>query len=282
MIKGFIMSQFKFLQMKRIIFLLTFFSFGIKAEAQELYVFTEPASNIPANLLSARLMSSFYKEKFESGTNIHFMPEVRYGISSKLMVQAQAFISNRETGFVTEGVGLYAQYKFLNNDEVKKHFRMAIYGRTSFNNSDIHQEEIETVGHNSGYEFGVIATQLLHKVALSSSLSFERALNNKNYEFPNEWSNSAMNYTFSVGKLILPKKYTSYDQTNFNLMLEFLGQRLNENGKSYLDIAPSVQFIIKSRARIDLGYRHELYSEMLRTAPNGFVVRFEYNFYNVL
>ncbi|MBA2746240.1 MAG: hypothetical protein H0U44_08455 [Flavisolibacter sp.] len=65
-------------------------------------------------------------------------------------------------------------------------------------------------------------------------------------------------------------------------MLEFLGQRLNENGKSYLDIAPSAQFIIKSRARIDIGYRHELYSDMYRTAPNGFVVRFEYNFYNVI
>ncbi len=276
------MSRFNFFRMKKGLIVLMIFIFGIKAEAQELYVFTEPASNIPANLLSARLMSSFYKEKFESGTNIHFMPEIRYGISSKLMVQAQAFISNRETGYVSEGGGIYAQYKFLNNDEVKKHFRMAAYGRLSYNNSDIHQEEIETVGHNSGFEGGIIATQLLHKVALSSSLSFEQALNNNSYEFPDEWSSSAMNYTFSVGKLMLPKKYTGYDQTNFNLMLEFLGQRLNENGKSYLDIALSVQFIIKSRARIDLGYRHELYSEMLRTAPNGFVVRFEYNFYNVL
>ncbi|RTY89849.1 hypothetical protein [Flavobacterium sp. GT3R68] len=267
--------------MKKIVKLVFFLCLSFQMNAQELFVFTEPASNIPANVLSTRLMSSFYKERYESGTNIHFMPEIRYGISSKLMVQGQAFISNRNENLVYEGGGFYAQYKFLNNDEVKKHFRMAAYGRVSFNNADIHQEEIETVGHNSGFEAGIIGTQLLHKVAISSSLSFEQAMNNESYRFPDEQSNSAINYTLSVGKLMLPKKYTGYDQTNFNLMLEFLGQRLNENGKSYLDIAPSVQFILFSRARLDLGYRHELYSTMYRSAPNGFTFRLEYNFYNV-
>ena len=251
------------------------------SNAQELYVYTEPASNIPAHILSTRLMSSYYKEKDGSGTNIHFMPEIRYGISGKLMIQTQAFISNRNESLYTEGGGIYTQYKFLNIDDIKRHFRMAFYGRASFNRADIHQEEIETVGHNTGYEIGVISTQLLHKVAISSMLSYERAMGNgAQYEFPKTQDNSATNYSLSFGKLILPKKYISYDQTNINIMLEFLGQRLNGNNKSYLDIAPALQFIIKSRTRVDIGYRHELYSTMLRSAPNGFLVRFEYNFYN--
>ena len=79
---------------------------------------------------------------------------------------------------------------------------------------------------------------------------------------------------------MLPKIYTSYKQTNVNLMLEFLGQRLNENKKSYLDIAPSIQFIINSQARVDFGYRKQLYSTMERTAPNGMVLKFEYTFFN--
>ena len=159
---------------------------------------------------------------------------------------------------------------------------MALYGRYSLNKADIHQQELETMGHNTGYEAGFIATQLLHKIALSSSLSYERALdNNPNYKFPITESNSAMNYTLSVGKLMLPKVYTSYKQINVNLMLELLGQRLNENQKSYLDIAPSVQFIINSQARIDLAYRQELYSTMQRTAPNGVILKFEYTFFNV-
>jgi hypothetical protein len=251
------------------------------SSAQELFVFTEPASNMPANVLGGRMMTSFMKKKDGSGTNFHFMPEIMYGFSSKFMLHSQAFISNRGESLVTEGGSVYAQYKFLNLDEVKSHFRMATYSRVSINNADIHQEELETMGHNTGFEVGIIGTQLLHKVALSSMVSYERVFDNGDYEFPDAQSNSAINYTLSVGKLMLPKKYVSYDQTNFNLMLEFLGQRLNQNGKSYLDIAPSMQFIIFSRARLDIGYRHQLYSEMQRSAPNGFVFKFEYNFYNV-
>ena len=78
-----------------------------------------------------------------------------------------------------------------------------------------------------------------------------------------------------------PKKYTNFKQTNINTMIEFVGQTLNENGKSYLDIVPSVQFIINSQARIDFAYKHELYSSMLRSAPNGFYLNLEYNFFNV-
>jgi hypothetical protein len=270
--------------MKKLLIVALLMGSAFYSNAQELFVFTEPASNMPANVLGGRMMTSFMKQKDGDGTNFHMMPEIMYGVSSKFMLHSQAFISNRGNDLVTEGGSIYGQYKFLNNDDVNSHFRMAAYGRASLNNADIHQEELETMGHNTGFEIGVIGTQLLHKVALSSSVSFERVYNNRSYGeyvFPANQSNSAINYTFSAGKLMLPKKYIGYDQTNFNLMLEFLGQRLNDNGKSYLDIAPSMQFIIFSRARLDIGYRHQLYSDMYRSAPNGFVFKFEYNFYNV-
>jgi hypothetical protein len=38
-------------------------------------------------------------------------------------------------------------------------------------------------------------------------------------------------------------------------MVEFVGQTINENGKSYLDVVPAIQFIINSQARVDLAYR---------------------------
>jgi len=251
--------------------------------AQELFVFTEPASNMAAKSLGIRAMNAFMKESDGSKIEYHLMPELMYGVDKSWMVHAQAFISNRvNRGLTTEGGSLYAKYRFLSNDEVHSHFRMAAYGRYSINNSDVHQEEIETMGHNSGYELGLVATKLLHKVALSASASYERALDNgSNNKFPSTQSNDAMNYTLSVGKLMLPKEYTSYKQTNLNLMLELLGQRLNGNGKSYLDVAPSVQLIVNSRARIDIGYRKEIYSNMLRTAPNGLVLKLEYAFFNV-
>ena len=55
-----------------------------------------------------------------------------------------------------------------------------------------------------------------------------------------------------------PKKYTSFKQTNINTMLELIGQTITENGKSYLDVVPSIQFIINSQARIDLGLQKRI------------------------
>jgi hypothetical protein len=266
--------------MKKLILL--FLIFTVQSKAQELFVFTEPASNMPAGSLGLRVGQWIMKEQFKSGYNYHIMPELMYGINKNLMVHTTAFLSNRGNNLVTEGGSLYAKYRFFSSDDFHSHFRLAVFGRFSLNNSDIHQEEIETMGHNSGYETGFIATQLIQKVAINATVSFEKALDNKpNYVFPSGQSSHATNYTLSFGKLIFPKKYVNLKQTNLNLMVEFLGQTLNENGKSFLDVAPSLQFIIHSQARIDLAYRRELYSGMLRTAPNGFYIKMEYTFFSL-
>jgi hypothetical protein len=205
------------------------------------------------------------------------------GISKKIMLHGDVFISNRNKALSTEGGSVYAKYRFLSNDDVQKHFRMAVYGRYSFNNSDIHQQEINLYGHNSGYEAGIIATQLLHKVALSSGVSYLKAMDNgNNHKYPYGSNNSkAINYTLSIGKLMLPKEYRDYKQTNLNLMVEFLNQYNLGSGKYYMDIAPAVQLIFSSVARIDVGYRRELTTTFYRTAPNGLFLRLEYNLFNV-
>ena len=205
-----------------------------------------------------------------------------FGISSKLMVSGGLFFSNRSEVFKGEGGSVYAKYRFLSHDAVQKHFRMAGFGRISYNNSDIHQEEISMYGHNTGVELGLVATQLLQKVALSSSVSYVKAGDNGgNNKFRYGLKNSkALNYTFSAGKLILPGEYKDYRQTNLNLMIEFLSQVNTGSGKYYMDIAPSMQLIFNSQGRLDIGYRKELGMTLSRTAPNGFFVRFEYTFFN--
>ncbi len=249
--------------------------------AQELFMVTDPASNIPANTLSVRVMQSVFKEQIKTGYNYHAMPEITYGISKNLMVRSTVFLSTRSNSIIAEGASFYAKYRFFSTDDVNSHFRMATFGRYSFNKADIHQDEIEIMGHNTGFETGIIATQLIKKVAISSSISFEKAFDNKpDYIFPSNQGDNATNYTLSIGKLMYPKKYTSFKQTNVNLMLEFLGQTINQIGKSYLDVVPSVQFIINSQARIDLGYRQQLYNSMVRSAPNGVYFNLEYNFFN--
>lgn len=249
---------------------------------QELFVITDPASNVPANSLGVNVMQSLFKEEMKSGYNYHFMPEVSYGLNKNIMFRASAFVSNRNNDLVTEGGSFYTKYRFYSSDDLNSHFRLAAYGRYSFNNADIHQEQIETLGHNSGFETGIIATKLIKKVAISSSVSFEKALDNKpNYPFPDNIGDNATNYTLSFGKLMYPKKYTNYKQTNINLMVEFVGQTINENGKSYLDVMPAVQFIFNSQARLDFAYRQELVSSMVRSAPNGFYFNLYYTFFDL-
>lgn len=259
--------------------LLLFISFQIKA--QELFVVTEPASNVPAGSVGVRVGQSFMKDQMEGGAMYNLSPEVTWGINKNLMVRGSAFFSNANNGFQARGGGVYAKYRFFSVDDLQSHFRMAAFGRYSWNNSAINHEAIDLMNGNSGFEAGIVATQLLKKVAISSSLSYGHALDNDRYKFPEFQGNSAMNYTFSIGRLMHPKKYTSFKQTNINTMLEFVGQTVTENGRSYLDVVPSIQFIINSQARIDIAYRKELYNSMERLTSDGFYLKLEYTFFNV-
>ena len=180
-------------------FLIVFTLFLIQGvSAQELFVVTDPASNVPAGSLGIRLGQSIFKEQMQSRYNYHIMPEVTLGINKNLMVRTSMFVSNRSNQLVTEGASFYTKYRFLSTDDLQSHFRMAAFGRFSFNNADIHQEQIEIMGQNTGFETGIVATQLIKKVAISASVSFEKAFDNKSdYKFPTAQSDNATNYTLS-------------------------------------------------------------------------------------
>jgi hypothetical protein len=267
--------------MKNVIFVLLLFAFQ-NVYCQELFLVTDPASNVPANSLGINVMQLLFKEQIKTGYNYHLMPEITYGINKNLMIRGSTFISNRSNKLYTEGGSFMIKYRFFSSDDLHSHFRMAAYIRYGFNRADIHQEQIEILGHNSGFESGVIATKLMNKQAISSSVSFEKAMNNKpNYPFPDNIGNNVTNYTLSFGRLMYPQKYTSFKQTNINLMVEFVGQTINENGKSFLDIVPAIQFILNSQARIDLAYRRQLFNSMIRSAPNGIYFNLYYTFFNL-
>ena len=267
----------------RILFSLIFLFCFQQVNAQELFVYTEPASNMAAKGIGIRLANSLMKETGSEKYNYHFLPEIMWGVSKKIMIHAEGFFSNREHTLNAEGAALYMKYRFYSRDEVHSHFRMAAYARGAYNNSDVHQRVIDLNGHNSGYEAGMIATKLISKLALSVSGSFLHATDNgagNKFQYGNK-NRNAVSYSFSAGKLMLPKNYTDYKQTNLNAMVELLGQMNLHSNKSYLDLAPSVQFIFLSKMRLDIGYRFAMVKDLLRTAENGFLVRFEYNFFNV-
>lgn len=247
------------------------------AQAQELFVYSEPASNMPAHTLGIRASNWLMGERGTGRVNYHFIPELMWGVNKNLMIHAEGFISNRNAGLAAEGMGIYAKYRFFSKDTLYRHFRAAAFGRVTTNNAPIHQEEIMTNGHNSGYTLGLIATQLLHKQALSATFSFERAMDNfGGNEFPARQSQNALNLALSTGRLCYPDRYLHYGQTNLNLMGEVLVQQLLGTNLRYVDFAPSVQLIFNSQTRVDVGYRMELYGNMERTAPSGLLIRVEH------
>ncbi|MCW3089395.1 MAG: hypothetical protein JWP81_464 [Ferruginibacter sp.] len=268
--------------MKQLLFAAILF-LSASCKAQELFSMTEPASNMAAGSISIRIDNSIMDEINSLKINYHLIPAIRFGVSKKLMIQGNAFFSNRNKQFKGEGGSLYAKYRFLSKDALQKHFRMAVFGTVSCNNSDIHQEEINMYGHNTGFEAGIVATQLLYKVALSFTVSMAKAFDNgNNNKYVYGLNNSkVINYSLSFGKLMLPKHYSDFRQTNINLMVETLSQVNTGSGKYYLDVVPTLQFIFNSQSRIDIGYKKQISSTLLRTAPNGFFIRVEHNFFNV-
>lgn len=253
----------------------------VSTRAQELFVFTDPASNVPAGSMAVRIGQSFLKNDMDGGNTYSLSPELTWGMNKNLMFRVAGFFDNAAESLDATGAGFYTKYRFYSIDDMQSHFRMAAFGRYSWNKSMINHQDIDLDGLNSGYEAGIVATQLIKKLALSSTVSYVKALDNHDFVFPAGQGSDAVNYTFSAGRLMHPKKYTNFEQTNVNLMLEFAGQANTVSGKSYLDIMPSVQFIINSQARIDVAYKKELYSSMDRFTTDGVFLKLEYTFFNL-
>jgi hypothetical protein len=222
------------------------------------------------------------------------------GINKDLMGHAIMYISDvHQQSQKVEGFGIYAKYRFLSIDSVQRHFRMAAYGRySSISNPtytvngaiDLHSpsslfraiDEINLEGDNSGVQAGVIATQLIHKLALSSSINYSRAFNNRAGEdlLPGQ-ARDALGYTFSAGYLAYPKIYTNYKQPNLNFYIEFLGKTNLGKARNFMEAAPALQVILNSRTRIDISKRFQLYGNMHRMTKNMLLIRLEYNLFNV-
>ncbi|HEX4374540.1 MAG TPA: hypothetical protein VHZ50_14660, partial [Puia sp.] len=260
--------------MRKIIYCLIIICITVSAAAQELYVSTEPASNMATGSIGIRLNSKLFDMKYKSGYALRLDPEIMFGISKKIMIHLNAYASNMyQQNLKFEGASVYGKYRFYSNDDVHSHFRIAAFGKISLINNPTElqvgnkfygSDEIDIDGNNSGMLSGIVATQLLHKLALSSSVYFIDRFDNLNDPKIPGQSDKAMNYTLSAGYLLLPKEYKNFSQTNFNLYCEFLSSTSLDKKAYYIDAAPAVQFIFNSISRLDFSYRWQLTGNMQR------------------
>lgn len=250
------------------------------AFSQELYVNTEPASNMATHSLGVRLENQgFFDPVYKNRTTM----EVMYGASKWLMIHGSLYTSDfYQNGQRFEGGSVYAKYRFLSVDSVQQHFRGALFAKVSGNNNPVVNQEITVEGDNSGLQSGVVFTKLSHRVALSGSASYLHDWDNAgNYHIPAQYARDAVACTLSAGYLALPKVYRDYKQINMNIYAELLGKTNPGYGQSYLDAAPAVQFIFNSLIRLDFSYRVPLYNSMVRNTENMYLVRLEYNLFNL-
>jgi len=248
--------------------------------AQELYVNTEPASNMATHSLGIRLENqSYFSPVYKNRTTL----EIMYGASKDLMVHGSLYQSDYyQSQQHFEGGSVYAKYRFLSVDSVQSHFRGAVFAKISSINNPLPYQEISLEGDNSGFQTGVVFTKLMHKLALSGSASYLHAYDNDGgYHLPLANASNAVAYTLSAGYLLFPKTYQNYNQVNVNLYFELLGKTNPGYNQNYLDAAPAVQLIFNSVFRVDFSYRAPLWNNMTRISNNNYLVRLEYNIFNI-
>lgn len=255
------------------------------SSAQELYVFSEPASNMPSQSVGVR---QSLKTVFDDNTrdpSFRHNTDIMFGMNKNLMLHAGFGFSDmysKRTQF--ESVRFYAKYRFFSQDAIKKHFRMAAFGEVSHSVNRPTYEELSVEGDQSGFRYGLIATQLLHKLALSATVSNIQVMQKE------RWNKSlsaiapfqAIDYSLSAGYLVLPKTYTSYKQTNLNLYLEVLGQQVTDRKSYFIDIAPAAQLIFNSSIKFNMGYRWQIAGNANRMALDGLFISGEILFLNAL
>ncbi len=256
--------------------------------AQELYPYAEPASNMPAKSISAKLSAMYGKGVHRSDVLQRYSPEVMFGLNKKWMIHTSLGFSNmHENYFYFESARIYAKYRFLSLDDVHKHFRMAAFASATYTRNHLDHNEVNLqYGDQGGIQGGIIATQLWHKFAISGTASISEVLDEVRSlkEYPQPYAFESFNYSVSAGYLVFPRNYTDYKQTNLNIYTELIGGR-NINWpaeKYYVDLAPSLQMIFNSTSKLNLGYRFQLKSDIYRLMKNSFMISYERIFLNAL
>jgi hypothetical protein len=262
--------------------------YAVAVKGQELYVYTEPASNMPAHSVTAKFSANFIgSQQGKQGRLMQrYTPELMWGLNKNWMVHTGATFADMHTlRFRWESAYLYAKYRFLSNDDIHTHFRMAVFADASYTRSPFHFDEISLQGDKSGVQAGLIATQLWNKLAISATVShiqvLDKSRNNKVLYVPGR-NYQAMSYSLSGGYLILPFEYRDYRQTNLNFYGELLAQQSLDRSVYFVDLAPAIQLIFNSNAKLNLGYRFQLKGNMQRMTESSWLISFERTFLNAL
>lgn len=171
-----------------------------------------------------------------------------------------------------EGIHLYSKWRFLSFDHKNEHLRFAIFNELSYIKA-LHLDAYPTLmGDNSGISFGLITTKLYKKAAVSITtvltnfIAYNRKQNSEEIKFK---PGNSLDINLSFGYLLWPRTYKSYKDLNVNIYFEVLDKYYSNatitrndiyintdqfgylRGGNLIYFCPGIQFILKSKTRID-------------------------------
>lgn len=248
-------------------FVIVFFSLlclciaSTSSRAQELFILSEPASNLPKGALAVRLIHMQYENNEPySADEYRIMNAIRlaYGITGRWMIWLQPAFSNHhdddlppdvvnhyhigtQTVFFSNtpqqtrpypyryvGTHFYTKYLFFKRDTQNDHLRASVYAEYSTTYTPHEEAEPNLYDDNQGWGAGLILTRLSQRWAVSYTMGIIRA---RPYEgmSGNQWTRieygTTFQYNLAFGYLLYPRIYEHYDQNNVNLYLELRGKQ---------------------------------------------------------
>jgi hypothetical protein len=293
-------------------YLLCFFTgifYCLEIAAQELFPYAEAASTLPKGVFSYRLSTEYYKDLQNHSKNWYAV-RAMYGVTKNFTAILTASGSNHHiknfpngyaayflnhhtrynslNAFSFEGFHLYLKYRVVHLDGYKKHLRLAVYAEGS--NCRVAHDEAEPnlMGDNAGFGGGAIATALYHRAALSITAGYVKPIGYYDQKSDVTFTSGNLFLTnLSLGYLLFPKSYKSYndlnmsiyaeliyrnyqkatlqqasnvfDVSNFNLGDPFTYQSLQKN--QYCDLRTYFQWVFNAKSRIDIGVSWQLWQK---------------------
>ncbi len=274
--------------MVKILFIFFIVLMAFNLYSQELYIVSHPAANLSKNRIEFRNNIISY----DNFRYYHNSFALNYGLLGNLSIYNDVFYT-LDKGYKFFGnYEFAARYRFLDKDKKNYHIRSAIQSgivipvnatpivsgavdyelhpghRVRFYNfvNDITVPSVDFhTTDNYTIKNDIIVTNLIKRFSVTGEMGFNINVPKSDFKFGNyfDWS-------LSMGYLLLPREYKSYNDVNINLYMEnkayyflknkFLGNEITNSGGFRVDTYLGVQSIFYSSIMLELSYKIPVHS----------------------
>ncbi|MBE2255573.1 MAG: hypothetical protein IAE65_05180 [Ignavibacteria bacterium] len=257
------------------------------AISQELFPVSDAAANISKNRKQVQIYingnseeSSYYR--------------LNYGLTGNITLQFQQNFKYEKGSQSLGDIDLEGSYRFLSIDSKNEHLRSLMFSHLriplGLENKELNHhyyiKPITSLNRSESYviSLGNATTYLIGKLAINFDGGFYKPFGSNLIEYGNYFRGG-----LSLGYLVFPDSYKSYDDVNLNLYLEtkyfnFAKNKMNnvvvnDSGGERLDTYASAQLIFNSEYILEFGYIKSFSNLKMNLNNNSFFASFRFLFF---